>query len=137
RWPPHLTTISGMATFGKEFAPKIFAQAEAAAVEIAQALTRTLDRPITVQVARPRPFDLAELEKSLAGPGLAVLLEVQSQAAVLVIPEAGKLLPAWYAQPDATGESKLATLAQELSILLLPDELAADESCALRVEDLA
>ncbi|MDZ4819009.1 MAG: FliM/FliN family flagellar motor switch protein [Planctomycetota bacterium] len=126
-----------MATFSKEFASKIFAQADGATVEIAQALTRTLDRPIAVQFAEARPIDLAELEKSLVGPGLAVLLVVQSQAAVLLIPEAGKVLPAWYAKPDATGQSKLATLAQELSILLLPDELAVDDSRAVRVEDLS
>src|SRR5262249_54432579 len=41
---------------------------------------------------------------------------------------------AWYSAPDATGKSKLSTLAQELSMLMVPASLAADEFQAFRVE---
>jgi flagellar motor switch/type III secretory pathway protein FliN len=46
------------------------------------------------------------------------------------------MLPPWYAKPDATGESKLATLAQELGMLLVPETLLADKFEARRVPSL-
>jgi flagellar motor switch protein FliN/FliY len=54
----------------------------------------------------------------------------------MALPESAGVLPAWYAAPDATGESKLATLAQELAMLLVPETLAADKFEARRVPSL-
>mgnify|MGYP002623977377 CR=1 FL=1 len=57
------------------------------------------------------------------GPGLAIVFEIGDACMALLLPEATNLLPTWYAAPDATGESKLQTLAQELATLAGPDGL--------------
>jgi flagellar motor switch/type III secretory pathway protein FliN len=63
-------------------------------------------------------------------------MKIGGQAIAVVLPESYGLIPAWYAQPDATGESKLNTLAQELALLLLPDA-TVDEFAAARTIDLS
>ena len=71
-----------------------------------------------------------------AGPGLAVLLTVGSEGAIALLPESSGLLPEWYQKPDATGTSKLATLAQELGMLLTPEQFLPDAFCAAYVPNL-
>ena len=58
-------------------------------------------------------------------------------AALAIIPESTGLVPDWCAVPDATGESKLTTLAQELGMLLLPEEFMPEDFLAGRVGDVA
>jgi flagellar motor switch/type III secretory pathway protein FliN len=53
-----------------------------------------------------------------------------------VLPEASGLLPDWYKTPDATGKSKLATLAQELGMIVLPEALPVGETKASHVANL-
>lgn len=72
-----------------------------------------------------------------AEPGLVVVLKLAQGAAALVWPESTGLLPEWIRQTDTTARSKLSTLAQELGLLLLPDDLAAAEFAAGYVTDLA
>ena len=55
----------------------------------------------------------------------------------MTIPGAKGLVPAWCAQPDKTGESKLATLAQELGMNLLPETWIANDFSARVVANLA
>jgi len=131
-----------MAKFGPEIAAQIVAQATASLAEIASALTRTFDRPIEVAVGTPAPLPPGTsptdpLLASAQGPGFAIVFKVQSSAGLLLIAESSGLLPAWYANPDPTGASKLATLAQELGMQLLPDEFMPDDSPAARVDDLS
>jgi flagellar motor switch/type III secretory pathway protein FliN len=105
--------------------------------EIAAALSRCLDRTFTASVGSPLPAQAEALSQLPAGPGLIVSLGVGSQAALVLLPELTGLLPAWYAQPDATGQSKLTTLAQELSLLVLPESMISEQFEARRVSSLA
>jgi flagellar motor switch/type III secretory pathway protein FliN len=68
------------------------------------------------------------LPEDFKGPGLAIVFMVGSSGAVLVLPESSSLVPPWCAAPDATGQSKLATLAQELGMNLLPEAFMPDDS---------
>jgi len=88
-------------------------------------------------VGQAGPLDVNNLPEELSGPGLAVVLTIGGSGAVLVLPESSGLVPAWCAQPDPTGESKLATLAQELGMLLLPEEFMPDDFKTARVKNLA
>ena len=72
-----------------------------------------------------------------AQPGLAIVLKVNDQAALVMLSEASGLLPDWYLEPDPTGESKLSTLGQELGMTLLPEEFMAMEFEVGDVDDLA
>ena len=105
--------------------------------ETAAALGRALDGSFTLTVGAPATVDAANLPEELSGPGLAVVLIVGSQAALVLLPEAGGLVPAWCAEPDITGQSKLTTLGQELGMLVLPDDCPADDFKAARVKSLA
>jgi flagellar motor switch protein FliN len=105
--------------------------------EAAQALSRALDQPCTLNAAEFAPFPTDALPPSLQGAGLLIELRFENESALLLIPEQGGCLPAWYARPDATGVSKLTTLAQELGMLLLPESLMPVDFAAGHVANLA
>lgn len=121
-----------------ELTPQIAEQVQAACQandgEVAGALSRALDAEIRLTVGKSDTAALGELP---SGPGLAALFTFGEVGLVALIAEASGLLPDWYKQPDKTGQSKLSTLAQELSMLVVPDSLMADEFKAERVEDIS
>lgn len=126
-----------MADFDSTIAQEVLAACQAGAAEAAGALGRALDAPLELAVGEVGTFDPAALAEELSGPGLAILQFVGSVGAVAVLAESTGLLPAWYGQPDATGTSKLATMAQELGMLLLPEQYMPDDFRAARVPHLA
>lgn len=125
-----------MPTLGPELAPAITAHSAAGVGEMAQALTRTFDRPVSLTIGEPQPFDPANSPPEFVGPGLGLALTIGDTGAAVVFAETPGILPAWYANPDPTGQSKLTTLAQELGMLLLPDDFMPDGFEAARVSDL-
>lgn len=126
-----------MPELNSSIAAEVFAACKAGASELAQGLGRIFGADPAVEVGEPGPLAIDALAPELSGPGLVVLLSVGSAAAVAVLPESSGLLPAWYGAPDATGVSKLATFAQEASLLLLPESLMAEEFRCQRVDDIA
>jgi flagellar motor switch/type III secretory pathway protein FliN len=118
-----------------DLAPEILAACTAGAAEAGAALGRALDGEFALS---PKDAVAAsEAMPALAGSGLVLVLKVGHEAAIVAIPESSGLLPPWYAAPDATGVSKLTTLAQELGMLLLPESIFAEDFAALRASDLA
>ncbi|MEM9352229.1 MAG: FliM/FliN family flagellar motor C-terminal domain-containing protein [Planctomycetota bacterium] len=124
-----------MAELTTELADEILDACKAGAEEAAGALSRSLDSQFSLEVGEAEVLDAGEAE-ALDGPGLFVLLTFGEHAVAAVLPESTGLLPEWYAEPDPTGESKLSTLAQELSMLLVPESLLADAFEARRAENL-
>jgi flagellar motor switch protein FliN len=121
-----------------EAAEPIVATCRQNAVEIAAALSRAFDGAFTIAaddiVSHPFTVPLPDWN----GPGVAIALQLAGAAAALVlIPEGNKFLPLWAKNPDATGVSKLNTLAQELGHTLLPEEHMPSEFFARHVERLA
>ncbi|MCA9242096.1 MAG: FliM/FliN family flagellar motor switch protein [Planctomycetales bacterium] len=115
-----------MSELTAQIAAEVEAAAKTNAEEAAGALSRALDGEYTMAVGETAEYDNAAPPEDFTGPGLAVLMKFGESAAVAMLTQASGLTPAWAASPDATGESKLATLAQELSMLLVPDSLMAD-----------
>ena len=97
-------------------------------------VSRTFDVEIALTVGKSDTLAAGAIP---AAPGLAVLFTFGEVGFVAVLAEASGLLPDWYQQPDTTGKSKLSTLAQELSMLVVPESLMADDFRAERVDDLA
>ncbi|MGC3970105.1 MAG: FliM/FliN family flagellar motor switch protein [Pirellulales bacterium] len=126
-----------MSELNSSIAAEVVAACRANAGELAGALGRILGAELTLEVGESTKLDLDGIAGDLAGPGLAVQFSVGAASAVALLGESTKLLPDWYAAPDATGASKLATFAQEASMLLLPDTLMAEEFRAQRVSDMA
>lgn len=120
-----------------DIASEVVAACEAGAEEAAGALGRSLDGEFTLSVGEAGTFASDAAPEGFDGPGLAVLLKFGAEGFVALLPESSGMLPDWYANPDPTGESKLSTLAQELSMLLVPETLMADDFSAARVENLS
>ncbi|TWT78044.1 Flagellar motor switch protein FliN [Posidoniimonas polymericola] len=115
-----------MSELTPEIAADVVAASQAGAEEAAGALSRALDREFTLEVGESITFDPAAPPEGFGGPSLAVLMAFEGEGAVAMLAESSGLTPDWAPAPDPTGESKLATLAQELSMLLVPETLMAD-----------
>jgi flagellar motor switch/type III secretory pathway protein FliN len=126
-----------MAELSPAIAAEVRHACQTGAAEAAKALGRGLDVELNLSVGEPAGLQMPALSDVLSGPGLAVVFVVAGQGALLLIPESTDLLPGWCASPDATGQSKLATLAQELGTLLLPEQYMPDDFKALYVRSLA
>ncbi len=107
------------------------------AAEASAALGRAIDGAFAISVGRAVALDANPLGDSWASPGLAVVMVVGNQAALFVIPAASGIVPSWCASPDPTGTSKLTTLAQELGMLLLPEDLMPDDFKAAQIKNLS
>ncbi len=127
-----------MAALTPDIVSDVVMACRASADEIVAALSRAFDgQLIGVTVNEATTYDTGELPAGFDGAGLAVIFKCANTSAVAVFPESCGLLPAWYRQPDPTGKSKLSTLAQELSMLLLPASHIADEYHIVPLEQLA
>jgi flagellar motor switch/type III secretory pathway protein FliN len=126
-----------MPDFTPEILNDVLAACNAGAEEAAGALSRTLDAQISVTVGESGTLSPAALPDELKGPGLAVIFTLGATGAALVLPESTSLVPSWCAAPDPTGQSKLATVAQELGMTFLPEAFMPDDSKTLFVKNLA
>jgi len=121
-----------------EIAADVIAACQAGAEEVAGALARALDAEgLALEVGEASTFDAASPPAGFDGPGLAIVLTIGDAGAVALLPSSTGLPPDWIAAPDETGQNKLNTLAQELSMLLLPETLIAEKSAAARVDNLS
>lgn len=94
--------------------------------ELAAAFSRGLGHTVWVAVGQPGRW--SDCSSECTGGGLLLVLGSQQGILCLLCDSSG-LVPRWSVAPDATGRSRLATLAQELLLLALPAG-AVDESFA-------
>lgn len=126
-----------MAELTHEIADFIRTACVQGADEAAGALSRALDQSIQFHAGTHAPLDRETIADDLAGAGLALIFQAESSGALLLLSDASGLLPAWYASPDAAEESKLNTLAQELSLLVFPDVIEIHRYAAISAPQLA
>ncbi len=124
-----------MSRLTPDIAAEVVAACTANAAEAAAALGRTLDATFKLGAPEQATYS-ATTPSGFEGPGLLIVLTTDGEAVAVAIPESPGLLPTWCAAPDATGKSKLATLAQELSVLFVPESLTVDVAEARYVESL-
>jgi flagellar motor switch protein FliN/FliY len=125
-----------MSELNPELAGSVLEMCRDGAGETADALTRALDGKFALSVGEATTFGASGAAAELDGPGLAIAFHVGPLALAAVLSESTGLLPAWYKTPDATGTSKLATLAQELGMLVLPEALSVGETKTSYVANL-
>jgi flagellar motor switch protein FliN len=127
-----------MAALTPEIAGDVIAACRESADEIVATLTRAFDSPlIGVTIEEATTYNAEQPPDGFQGAGLAIVFRCAEASAIAVLPESSGMLPDWYRAPDATGKSQLSTLAQELSMLLLPASLAADEFHVAPLAELA
>ncbi|QDU58669.1 FliM/FliN family flagellar motor C-terminal domain-containing protein [Aeoliella mucimassa] len=105
--------------------------------EIGAALMRGIDAEVTVAVGTPDTFNADQLPEGVDGPGLVMMMQFGDEAMAAILPEESGLLRGWVREPDITGEGMLNTLAQELSMLVVPDTMFSEKFGAMWVENLA
>lgn len=128
--------LGPMDGLGPDTAAEVVAACQAGAVEIAAAFARTFDATIEVAVGEPSTWSPGAPPEGYDGPGLVLVFKLGDIGALAMLPEASGLLPDWYSSPDATGRSKLGTLARELGTLLFPERLLAQSLNWVRAECL-
>lgn len=126
-----------MSELSPEIVDTVLAACQAGAEEAAGAITRGLGFEATLTVGQAGAWKSDELPSGFDGPGLLAQFAIEGVSAAVALPADSGLLPDWVQSPDATGESKLSTLAQELSMLLLPETLMAEDFRAGWVPQLA
>ena len=125
-----------MADLTPDIVAEVVETCKLGAEEAAAAFGRALDTEVQLSVGEPGTVKLESLPGELTGPGLAIALSVGGGGAIVLVPESSGLLPTWYAEPDPTGESKLATLAQEWGMILLPEQYMPEDFKAAKVDSL-
>ena len=115
----------------------VLAATKVGAEEAGAALTRVFEVKTQLTLGPQGTFQSAAPQLDLTGAGLIVLLKTDRTTVVMTIPAGKGFVPAWCAQPDPTGESKLATMAQELGMNLLPEDWLAHDFSARWVANLA
>jgi flagellar motor switch/type III secretory pathway protein FliN len=116
-----------MAEFGPDIADAVFAACQAGAAEAAGALGRTFDAVFELTPRAPVEHLPSEAPAAWRGPGLLLVVGVGALGAAVVLPAHDDLVPSWAVAPDATGRAKLTTLAQEMGMLLLPEEFMPEQ----------
>ncbi len=126
-----------MAALTPEIAGDVVAVCRESADEIVATLTRAFDARLGgVAIQEATIYNAQQPPDGFQGAGLAIVFRVGEHSAVAVLPESSGLLPPWYRAPDPTGKSLLSTLAQELSMLLLPAAIVSDEFHIVALEPL-
>ncbi|MCL2622086.1 MAG: FliM/FliN family flagellar motor switch protein [Planctomycetaceae bacterium] len=106
--------------------------------EAANAFSRTFDGvKISITLGAVGVFDPASIPDAYKSPGLLLLSCFEGKAAAILMPKSTGLVPAWCDAPDASGQSRLTTLAQEWGMSFFPDDFFPDEFYAGVVPNLA
>jgi flagellar motor switch/type III secretory pathway protein FliN len=115
-----------------------FRQGAGEAAEAWKRTFETAESPAAVEFSFQDAIDVLSQVSLEAwnNPGVAVIFPQAVGAIVLLVADPVAAFPAWLAQPDATGKSKLATLALELGMIALPATLAPTGEQAIRIENL-
>lgn len=115
---------------------EVLSAAKSGLGEASEAASRAFGMPVKVTAQSASPFLPDLLGPEYMAGGLAVVLKTDIGGALLLIPETSGILPAWYAKPNDSQTSQLATLAQEWGMTLWPDSAMPSDFSAARVNSL-
>lgn len=105
--------------------------------ESIDALNRTFDGSFDIEVIAEGPFSSLEVAEKLDSEGLVLGMSVDDQGLLFILPQLDGFVPEWCKDPDPTGESKLATLAQELGMTMVPEDAMPMDFAAKYVKEVA
>ncbi len=105
--------------------------------ESIDALNRTFDAKFEIEVGEVQSASRAEISAAMAGEGLALSMKFQEEGFLFLVVQLDQFIPHWCQAPDATGESKLATLSQELGMTMVPGDFMPEDYVARYVASLS
>ena len=127
-----------MSDFGSGLAAEIVANSQRNAAAIGELLSQACERTLQLVAGEPATLDLAALPGYLQGPGIVLVLQIDAErAALLLLPPAPDVFPAWSGKLDPESAEKLKQLGTQLAAALLPSELAPASCTVAAVADLA
>ena len=109
-----------------DIAPQVLEACTQNAEEAASALGRAFDGEFVLKPGEAATLAADAPPEGLSGGGYALVLKFGESGVLAALGADSGLVPDWVKEPDATGQSKLDTLAQELSMLLVPEDLMAE-----------
>jgi flagellar motor switch/type III secretory pathway protein FliN len=125
-----------MAEVTQETIGTVVSACQSGAEEAAAAIARAFSQTVQIALAQQGTLQSPGVPLNLDGPGLIIMLKSNRETAVLTMPAAQGIVPEWCANPDASEKSRMATLAQELGMNLLPETWLAHDFHAAWVESL-
>ena len=126
-----------MAELTPDLAADVLLACQQGADEAAAAMSRIFQRPHALTLGETDAVNYEAAADDWSGPGLVMVLRIDDQTALLVLPQAGGLLPDWYGSNAPSGRRKLLELAQEVGTALLPEVFAPQDVRVGRVDELA
>ncbi len=126
-----------MAELTPDIAEQVSFACKAGVADAAESISGAFEETVELAVGEATTISMENLPAELNEPGLVLVLQTGDVAAAVIFPESIGILPDWSVEPDATGKSKLATLGQELSMQLLPEDYFCEQFPAGRVDDLS
>jgi len=105
--------------------------------EAIEAFSRAFGQKISaIAVKNSGEFNFSAVDASFRSPGLLMVPTTEGIGCGILIPKSTGLIPDWCDTPDATGKSKLTTLAQEWGMTLLPEQFFPDDFQSATVPNL-
>lgn len=105
--------------------------------EAVEGFERAFGFPCSLDVKQAKTDSLTSASASLGVEGLAMTMQSGDSGFLFCIIQQGGLLPEWCKNPDASGESRMATLSQELGMTLIPEDYMPEDFSACYVQSLA
>jgi flagellar motor switch protein FliN len=120
-----------------QFVDEVIAACKAGVDEACASLVRAFRGEVELTIGSPGTMQSTQEQLDLQGAGLLMLVQSDRMGVTITIPATKGFVPSWCAQPDLSGESRLATLAQELGMNLLPEDFIASDFRARWVRNMA
>lgn len=105
--------------------------------EALEGFTRAFGFPCEMEFQEVKTDNLASAKEDWDNEGLALVMTFGSEGFLFVIHQKDELLPEWCKNPDASGESRMATLSQELGMTLIPEDYMPEDFIASYVPSVA
>jgi len=125
-----------MPAFTEETIESILSTCGGNTAALAESLSQCFDRPYRLEAGDSGMWSTDDVPGEFRGPGILALIQVESQAIAVLIPQSLPL-PDWYLHPNDSQTSRLETLAMEWSMNLIPATLEAEKFKSLVVDDIA
>jgi len=101
-----------MPAFTEETIESILSTCGGNTAALAESLSQCFDRPYRLEAGDSGMWSTDDVPGEFRGPGILALIQVESQAIAVLIPQSLPL-PDWYLHPNDSQTSRLETLAME------------------------